>query len=1346
MIIFVFIFIIRTCEVLNEDYYLYPTKGEILEIPMEKLFQGNNLIYQCSQCPQDVRIVNAMNHKQSIENDYIFTYVTSFQDQIFTLTTEPSLNIYLKLNGSLTLKKVIKIDSNLLCLSVTYRGINNIILDCYQNETLIFYSLKNEMLIQIYTSSSSIPNNTKLSSIINNKSLYFIYGQFYSTLNQIIMNLTIFYEQQNYLISTYNQQELAYNFVVSQRESTNQTIFIQLLNEIKTYVLSQQGTLLYVTNILLNQKIFNMAYYYSEVEYYQFDQIFLIILDDDQDYMYLIVIFYSDSVQIQLLESQQFVKIIDQNAQLFISQQFIIIEDHHKIIIMNNKRFNQIIIRSFNLNQSNSVVYFDQQTQKLYIFGKYIEIYTLLVPTLIFGSNQNNGSFSIHALDINDKFIIRKCQTMIHYLQVPKLDNNVYFIFQQPQQSYFNLLQYPFIYWINFVSGPLVKVLTLVSNPSLGNFNDSTLRKLNQSLQSDQNYYMVKAFSVNLFQECQSLELSCFFIVAINNQNLDLYYIGQNLPISSTEISNFNSSVIQIEITFVVLDQQLYFLVCLSFSQNIIQLYQYNGQLQLVNNTTLQTNSFRQFQLLSNALVLLLDTNQIAIMTFDNQFKILLDSKILNQTLGQKIDFDPISIYINQQYQSRILYINNQNSFIIGQITEEFKFVLISFKTVIFPIENLQVVNNLLILSYIHQESKDVQFEVWDVKKWKKPQFLRYMRSLIFELNKDTISYYSDNQFFYVQIGLIVNVFNPTLSEHSSLYYRINIDGIYFTSTSTDSMTLLYFNQSFFQFSSVLLQTFFNSSIHSDFLSEQIFNFTICSQLYEKNKIYFQNNSVTIINNYQQIQINKTKFDVNQSQSYIELFRNNISIQGQVLQFNMNKKSKNQNNYTLTNYINYFKQTNSSIIFDLIIQYNDTTFLLMNNSSILNYTNGNKYYFGPYKKCISSTAYNFQIYSLCQDNQSKNYIISMNLSNKINNSYLESKIILTLANLSYSNNSWIRIKNNQLYIWNNTIFMYSINQDQQKNGSQDFGQFICKSTQFGFQSIQIQENDGTQIIIYFYFKPIHKDQLYYRFAKVGQNQTFNRSDEKSFLFKTYTQQYLSFNTIPMVYQKKKEIIIMVSNSNFILAISFLMVINKSNFIDSHLIFQSFLQTSPPFDKHNFNITQLPQYEQGLLLFMYSQSINLSNQTYMITFYNISNKQNVNYLTPLFFQGGYNFTLNNTFLSAFSFIARNNSFGQMLLLFTNGSILELQLNIFSINITLSAQRENLDYYELYAQNYFNSAEAEINLVFIKQHIFKTTSFYVLFGITLIVLVISLLLYNVYSKRNQDSQDDEDNYEL
>lgn len=61
---------------------------------------------------------------------------------------------------------------------------------------------------------------------------------------------------------------------------------------------------------------------------------------------------------------------------------------------------------------------------------------------------------------------------------------------------------------------------------------------------------------------------------------------------------------------------------------------------------------------------------------------------------------------------------------------------------------------------------------------------------------------------------------------------------------------------------------------------------------------------------------------------------------------------------------------------------------------------------------------------------------------------------------------------------------------------------------------------------------------------------------------------------------------------------------------------------------------------------------------MITFYNISFSKNISFSTPLLFEGGYNFTLNTTLVNAFSLIAQNNSNGNILVLFNNGSTLEL----------------------------------------------------------------------------------------
>ncbi|CAD8191746.1 unnamed protein product [Paramecium pentaurelia] len=113
--------------------------------------------------------------------------------------------------------------------------------------------------------------------------------------------------------------------------------------------------------------------------------------------------------------------------------------------------------------------------------------------------------------------------------------------------------------------------------------------------------------------------------------------------------------------------------------------------------------------------------------------------------------------------------------------------------------------------------------------------------------------------------------------------------GIYFASTATDSITLLYFIQNFFSFSSVLLQTFSNSSIYQISFQNKSIILQFVHILMRKIKFI-----LIIIQQlkYQQKQINITKFNVSQSQSYVELFRKYISIEGQVQKFTMNKKVK----------------------------------------------------------------------------------------------------------------------------------------------------------------------------------------------------------------------------------------------------------------------------------------------------------------------------------------------------------------------------------------------------------------------------------------------------------------------
>ncbi|CAD8195228.1 unnamed protein product [Paramecium pentaurelia] len=1238
MIIFFCIITIKACKVPYELQNLYPTKGERLEITMDKFISGNNLTYYLQTHQQGIMVQNLIKVKQVQKN-------------------KPSLNIDMKTNGKMPLQQLqkINISSNMECFSITYTEFYNIILDCQQNQTLFLFTLKDSQLIQIYTQNSTTPNQTKISTIVTNQQTYIIYGQFLiknnKDLSWTILNLTVLYEQEkDSFINTHNLQENSSNFFASQRNSTNQTIFIQLQRNILSYVLSEDKMLILTKNMSFYYEIIKMAYYYSQDR-----------------------CFYSDTLDIQIFYSKQqpILQSISENQyiQILISKQF--------IVIYNNCLINLIKYYFINLRQKifNTVIYLDKFNEELFIFGQDIRIFKLVVLFLSLASNENNGNFTIQGLEVYDHFKIKLCKVLINYTYLNELDSNIYLKYQYEQQSYYNLLQFPFVYWITHLSGPLVQVIVNVSNPQLGNFSDKTLLNDNQQLQQKQKYYMVKAFSVNLFQECKTKNFSCIFVVAVSAQTIDIYQEGKLQPFSSTDIGQMKINVTQIEITFVVLNRQFYFIICLSFGQNIIYIYQYDSKLFKINNIILNTEPFQQFQLLTNAVVLLLNTNQIAITTFDNKSLIFFNFQIFQEISIDAIKLNLINIFINQQYQSRVLYINNKNSFIIGYIMEQFKFLLISIQLVIYEIQNLQVVNSLLIISWIPQSEKVVNFDVWNVYNATNSRNQGRMRSINYELDKMYINYYSDNLFYYVQIGLNLNVYNPNLPQHSSLYQRILFDGLYFTSIAIDQLAFLCFNQSFYLLSPILIQTFQNNTLHQNFFTLQIFNLTFYSQFNHSKSIHEGNNSVTIIYDYLYIDFNQTLINVNKFQYHVEIFRNNISFSGQALQFIITNKSQYVT-YNLTNNIGNPQNQNQNTVYNQIIQYNKTQFFLMNNSAILNYSSNYSRNFGYYNACLASATQDLTIYAFCQDRQSHYQIISMDLSN-LQNDIIPNQII-NLTNFSYKQNVWIRIQNDQLYIWDGcqTIF-------------HQFSQItVVRSIYLQKYLIWILDHS---IIIYVYFTLIHKDKLFYKF--VDRFSKVNNEIENFILLESITQQFYSFETIPRIVRKKKEIIIMISNPNFNLVVSFLLVINKYNIAASQILFQSIIQTSPPFEKHNFTISQLPQYDQGLLLFMYSNKSDINNQQHMIIYYNISDYSNPNHLTPLLFQGGYNFTLNQTLVNDFSFIAYNNSCGQILILTNNGSTLQLQLNIFSIKINLTDLRKNSTL-NLKAYNFSNSGSAEI----------------------------------------------------
>ncbi|CAD8083161.1 unnamed protein product [Paramecium primaurelia] len=1321
MIIFLHLIIIQACQQYHNDYYIYPIQGETIEMPLDVFFNKQDLKYDCPNCPENVTVSNVLSLIGENSNNYTFISVSFLNDQFAALTQNHTLNIYTKNINRIELERIISINQNLNCFNVIYTLENKILLDCYLGQQLYLYYLEANTLIQVYTSHSQKPQRTKISSFANQTKVYTVYGQFFEDQGF----LTIFAEKTNntfYNISKINGD--IQDFLISFRGFTKNQLFVQFSNKIQVYILSSEEQLKKVYYAPIQYSILSMTYFYSIDTYYQFDR-FIMITRQDEEISFQEILY--GSFFSQKFASKNIPINITQGIQLFANSQFIILYNNNELTIFKNQRENINILAKHRIfsNEQQPIIYFNSIHQKLYIFGKSIQIYQISFPTLSFSSNLTQGSFIIKAHKIINSIVLSQCIISIHFNQISYQDRNIYPIYNNKQSTYYNILQSQFHYPILDVSGPLIRPISHLSNSSLGNFYDDTLQQTNLELQ--QNYQMIKIFGIELIQGCKSNPVGCFFIVAIQNQTIDIY--EQEIKLISLSINldgySFNNS--QVEINYFTNGGLFFYQIGLSINSTCIQIYSFLNKVTkmfISQNITLQIEPYKQFLLLDNAVVLILDSNQLAICTFDNKQIILLNSTILTKLFGTKILLNPINIFMNQQYQSKILYINNNNSFLIGSITDEYTFVLFSLKEVNMQIINLQVIKNFLILSYNCEDQYTLCFQVWNVKDYYYPKFLKNLTSIQI---RNQCQFYSDNLFFYVQTENIINVYNPEQSEHSSLYKQITFNGQYFSSLAYENIAFLSFNQSLFSLTKILIQSFLDQNIQSEYFSDLVFNFTISSELNPSYKLNQTNNSLIIINNYIDINLEDKSLSVDHNQSSLQIYREDISTQGQIEYFQV----ENNNNIFVNNFIDNYNLT------VYLEKYNLSTtlknqFVLLNNQNLFIYNSNLSYSFGPYNICIATTTYQDIIYVLCQK-EDFYQVISLNILNDTN---LEQTQVIDFIKLNYSNYIWMKIQDDLLYIWNrNKTKMYHLNQNYYQNETE-----ICECTQLSFQAITLQKQIDQQVIVYFYFKVYTQNQLSYKIIKIIKNQKILLGEEKNININLQPFQIVEFDTIIVLDFKYKEIFLMISNSGFNCIISILWILEGLDILQSNMVFQDIIQTSPPQPRKQFNLTTQPQNSSGLLLFLYSNTINSTNQSYLITLYNMSVLENDKKYTPLLYEGGYNFTLNSVNISSTSFYTYNKQQGEILILFDNYTAMHLDVNLFSIQVNLpqDLKKQNLTFL-LKAFNYYNqSAEATI-IIYQKQENISKGSFYALASLILIVILTAILVYYDKTRNYKEDQD-------
>ncbi|CAD8194860.1 unnamed protein product [Paramecium octaurelia] len=1308
MLIFLQLIIIKACQQYHDEYNIYPIQGETIEMPLEVFFRNQDLKFNCPNCPENVSVSNAISQTGENKNNYTFVSVSFFNGEIAALTTNHTLNIYTKYMNTIELEKVISISQELTCFNVIYTLENKILLDCYLEEQLILYYLETYDLIQIYTSHSLIPKSTKVVSFANQTKIYTIYGQFYK--GQGV--LTIFEERKNNIFSNITQLNgNILNFMASLRGFTKNQLFVQFGNIISVYILSPQEQLMKIYFSPYHSSILSVAYYYSIDTYYQFDRFVMITKKDET--ISLQEILYGNNF-LQKFDFKVPKINITQEIQLFANSQFIIIYNNNILTILKNQRENLTTLAQHKIltKSQNPIVYFNSISSELYIFGKTIQIYQLSFPNLSFQSNLGYGKFMIQAQKILNSNILSKCQIQIYFNQITYQDRNIYSVYLNKQSAYYNFLYYTFHYPILAVSGPLIQPISHVSNEQLGNFFDDTLQLIRSDLEQD--YQMIKIFAVDLIEGCKSNPVGCFFVVAVSNLTIDFYQQEIKLTSQTINLDDYRVNNSQLEINYYADSGLFFYQVGLGINSTYIQIYCFLNtvtKMVISENIVLQIDPYKQFLLLYNAIVLILDSNQLAICTFDNKQIILLNSTILTNLFGRTISLNPINIFMDQQYQSKVLYVNNNDSFIIGTITDEFIFELFSLKAVNIQIINLSVIKYFLVLSYFCEDLQNFCFQVWNVKDFYHPKFHKNLTSIQIS---QRYQFYSDNLFFYVQTDNIINVYNPEQSEHSSLFKQIMFDGQYFSSLAYQNIAFLSFNQSLFSLTTILIQSFSTQNVQNKYFSDLTFNFTISSQLNPKSQINSSNNSLIIINNYIDISLQSESIAVDHNQYSLEINRDDLLAQGQIEYFQV----ENNDSIILTNIID------NQILDVYTDQFHLSTllrnqFILLNNQNLLIYHFNLSYSFGPYKICVATTTYKDIIYILCQK-EDLYKVISLKVLNESN---LEENLVIDSIKFNYTSNTWMRIQDDLLYIWNrNKTKLYNLNQNQNQSETQ-----ICESTQNSFQAVTLQKQQDKQLIAYFYFKTYSQYQLTYKIVQIINNYIILQGEENNIQLDLQPYQLIQFDSILVLDFKFKEIFLMISNQGFNCIISILWIPNSLDILESTMVFQDIIQTSPPQPRTQFNLTQQPQNSSDLLLFMYSNTQNLSNKSYLITLYNISGFKNVHKQIPLLYEGGYNFTLNMVNISSTSFQTSNNQQGKILILFDNQTTLHLDVNLFSLIVVLppNLKKQNLTL-QLKALNYNQSAEATI-LIFLKEENISKGSFYALASIILITIITAFMIY-------------------
>ncbi|CAD8196953.1 unnamed protein product [Paramecium pentaurelia] len=1268
---------------------------------MESLFQGQNMTYECRGCPYGVQLQNTLNQiGNKFKSKHLFKSISSnINNTKFVAITKDQEVITYGWDGDQFNKykpfKIKQIDYH--CFNAYYTLDNNVLIDCYHNNNLLLFYQLNDQLIRIYQHQSQLPKSTKILQLINQTSVYTLYGQYF--LDYQI--LTLFQDRKISYLNISTWQQGFQDFITSQ--GFNRTNFIYISNNENLFqiIINENEQFQILTKFNQDAQIITFTVYQSLVKNSQCDQ--LIVLLESEIYKNL---WYIYACYMNFIVDRHYyfnIKGINiQNAIIFANQQFLIFQQNYLVMIYQidfpERVLKEAFLDNFEKLNLTKFLHFDQSKSILFEFGYHFTAYFVTIPNLngYFPNNSSSNKFTIYRTILN--VLDPRCKVKIFFTVLSENDTLIYNTSQSDTNKNYVVINKGYNQIIENYSGSLLQLSSIFTEMYVGDFELAILQSVNLTM----NLNFQLASMMNLIQ--QYLQ-NIIFIAGIQNETLFFY---QGLPNQLNLI--YHQDLNQSDIQQIQLAQNLegIVFVSISLSQNQILLFTYNSSISSIDYIYINVPQFQSILQSYNCIVVLTKRNQVLVIQLNGQVQFHLDEDNIKRFFPQVQKFRPTAIALNQFDLSSLLIIGNEQQILICSITNEAILTPLIIQNLEIMVFDIKVLKNKIIIIYRQNDLLSMCFQVWEIAN---------MTSIIFEKNLRCTQFdeyqmsTSDNQFFFVkQKSNNMLVYNPNLPQHASLYYNFTYNQSYLACTYIEEFSQLLINGNLYNLYPIITMKFTpNLSLYYQNYEKVVnYFFNITSGI---NKYTYQitpTYTLRLINNFINISFNVIDKQVEKDEVVI-LHQENISNNSQIAFFsflNGNYEHSECNLYNSLNQLQLFSYNSSYNILtavDGLFVLQSQNYLFALDSQYYNYTSDS------IESCYLSYSSYTTLYSICQNKNQQLIVISFNI-NAFNIQQLQTYILT-----DYIQPLQFVVLFEMYFVLENldnqtNIFIYI----PQKNYSLQLTDSL-NCTYFSVTNFRntTQASQQISLIAVFY---ICSYSLHYQILEYNliTQELFQISKEQKINIQTKTQiqQFKPYQFL-VVKNYYSEIIVLLTTTNFCTLII-------SMAYDSQKLqyqIQQIIGTIPLYGNLTLKNSQLAN---GILINTYKSEQNL----YYYTFYNLTKIKITDLGQPLLMIGGLVPQNSSQMIAAVYDIKNQN--GQFFISNdTNGILYNItpMSIICRFNLSIFAKSEKFKY-SLLAENAFGQNQTELTFIYERN---QNNWVYGLISIVAFCLIIALYIY-------------------